>query len=179
MEQKPLRFFAGESLFIAGEAGQAMRLDRGVVRLNHAPPSADEFAGLAMTGDLLGCETLLFGAYTFTAIALTPCQLTPWPPAGSAMNTRLLLNSFTELQSRTADLLALRGGAAIDRILKLIDLLKDEVGQVILPLRQEIAQITDLRLETVSRIIKSLEASGTLTPHAIPGIASRYGFRLG
>ena len=134
------------------------------------------FASLAIAGDILGCETLLFGAYTFSATALTECRLTRWPE-GVADNESLLA-SLAGAQRRAADLVALRGGQAIDRVLGLVRLLADGAGQVILPTRQDIADITDLRFETISRIVKQLERSRVLQPIRIAGVHATRSFAL-
>ena len=42
--------------------------------------------------------------------------------------------------------------------------------RVILPTRQDIADITGLRFETISRIMKGLERSGLLVPVRIEGV---------
>ena len=66
------RIPAGEHLYRAGAEGLAWRLDRGVIRLDTTGPDGRPvFASLAIAGDILGCETMLFGAYTFSATALT------------------------------------------------------------------------------------------------------------
>ena len=81
-------------------------------------------------------------------------------------------------QQRAADLVALRGGQAAKRVLGLIRLLADGAGRVILPTRQDIADITDLRFETISRIIKLLERSKVLTPIRIEGVHATRGFQI-
>ena len=75
-------------------------------------------------------------------------------------------------------LVALRGGQAIDRVLGLVRLLVDGAGRVILPTRQDIADITDLRFETISRIVKQLERSKVLTPIRIDGVHATRSFKL-
>jgi DNA-binding transcriptional regulator YhcF (GntR family) len=67
-------------------------------------------------------------------------------------------------------MIALRGGQATNRVLGLIHLLGDEANRVVLPTRQNIADITDLRFETISRIIKGLERVGILQPIKIEGV---------
>ncbi|MBK9783916.1 MAG: Crp/Fnr family transcriptional regulator [Betaproteobacteria bacterium] len=128
------------------------------------------FASLAIAGDILGCETLLFGAYTFSASALTQCELTPWPEGEASAAGESLLESLAIAQRRAADVVALRGGQAIDRVIALIHLLGDSQGQVVLPTRQDIADITNLRFETISRLIKGLERSGILATVHIDGV---------
>jgi hypothetical protein len=45
----------------------AWRVQRGVIRLDTTTAKRQmAFASLAIAGDILGCETLLFGAYTFS-----------------------------------------------------------------------------------------------------------------
>ena len=69
--RQSLKPTAGEMIFQARGDGMAWRVRRGVVRLDTPGPSGEmTFASLAIAGDILGCETLLFGAYTFTATAL-------------------------------------------------------------------------------------------------------------
>lgn len=170
--------FAGDSrIYGQGEEGAAWRLVRGTVRLDAVAPGGDrKFASLAIAGDILGCETLLFGVYAFAATALTDCELSPWPEGSRAPSQESLLASLDQTQRRTAELVALRGGQAINRVLGLIRLLAEGDGRVILPMRQEIAEITDLRFETISRIIKQLERSGILVPARVPGVHATRAF---
>ena len=76
------------------------------------------------------------------------------------------------------DIVALRGGQAADRVLGLIRLFTDRAGQVVLPTRQDIADITDLRFETISRIIKTLERSKVLVPIKVDGVHATRSFRV-
>ena len=78
--------------------------------------------------------------------------------------------SLAQAQQRAANIVALRGGQAMTRVVGLIRLLADSAGRVILPTRQDIADITDLRFETISRIIKGLERSGALVPVRVEGV---------
>jgi len=56
---------AGQAIYPAGGSGLAWRLRHGVVRLDSYTPTGEaSFASLVVAGDILGCETLLFGAYT-------------------------------------------------------------------------------------------------------------------
>lgn len=146
----------------------------GVIRLDQ--PEAG-FAGLSIAGDILGCETMLFGQYSFSATALTPCLITSWPGEMQA-DSASLLDSLAHAQRRAADLVALRGGQAVGRIMKLVRLLADREGRVILPTRNDIADITDLRFETVSRLIHSLVRDQILSPIRIDGIHATRSFTL-
>ncbi|MCA1939295.1 MAG: Crp/Fnr family transcriptional regulator [Dechloromonas sp.] len=167
----------GERLHQAGEEGQAWRLQRGVLRLDSQQPGGERFASLAIGGDIVGCETLLFGVYTFSASALTDCELSPWPEGEQALAGESLLASLARAQQRAAEIVALRGGQAVDRVLGLVRLLAGQDGGVVLPTRQAIADITDLRFETISRIVKQLERSGILVPERIAGVHATRSFR--
>jgi CRP-like cAMP-binding protein len=170
-------FASGAKIHTGGTAGTPWRLQRGVIRLDTtAADGQAAFASLAIAGDILGCETLLFGAYTFSATALTECRLSPWPEGVADRDS--LLVSLASAQRRAADLVALRGGQAMDRVLGLIRLFADGAGQVILPTRQDIADITDLRFETISRIIKQLERRHILSPIRIAGVHATRSFTL-
>jgi CRP-like cAMP-binding protein len=150
-----------------------------VIRLDNLGACGSiSFASLAIPGDILGCETLLFGCYTFSATALTRCDLAPWPEGAGEMAGESLLASLAGAQQRAAEIVALRGGQAADRVLGLIRLLTDSAGQVVLPTRQDIADITDLRFETISRIIKMLERAKVLAPIKLEGVHATRSFRV-
>ena len=167
----------GDGIYHAGHAGLAWRVQRGVVRLDMATASGDAaFASLAIAGDIIGCETMLFGAYTFSASALTHCELAPWPEGNTAPASDSLLQSLATAQKRAAEVVALRGGEAISRVVGLIRLLADDAGHVILPARQDIADITDLRFETISRLIKRLERAHVLLPRKMNGVHATRSF---
>lgn len=167
----------GEHLHQAGDEGIAWRLQRGVLRLDCHQSAGKGFASLAIAGDIVGCETLLFGVYTFSASALTDCELSPWPEGEQALAGESLLASLARAQQRAAEIVALRGGQAVDRVLGLVRLLAGSDGGVVLPTRQAIADITDLRFETISRIVKQLERSGILVPERVAGVHATRSFR--
>lgn len=172
----PRRLDCGASLYRAGDEGQAWRLRRGVLRLDTPQAGGERFASLAIGNDIVGCETLLFGVYTFSASALTDCELLPWPEGEGGLAGDSLLATLARAQQRAAEVVALRGGQAVDRILALVRLLVEGDGQVVLPTRQAIADITDLRFETVSRVIKQLERSGVLNPARVVGVHATRSF---
>ena len=164
-------YLASQAIYVAGAEGLAWRVKSGVVRLDtNTKNDGLSFASLAIAGDIVGCETMLFGAYTFSASALTRCELSPWPEGEPAGASESLLESLALAQRRAADVIALRGGQASERVLGLIRLLGDGAGRVVLPTRQDIADITDLRFETISRIIKGLERLGVLLPVKMKGV---------
>lgn len=167
----------GDGIYHAGHAGLAWRVQRGVVRLDTMTAGGEAaFASLAIAGDIIGCETMLFGAYTFSASALTQCELAPWPEGTTAPASSSLLQSLATAQQRAAEVVALRGGEAINRVVGLIRLLADEAGNVVLPARQDIADITDLRFETISRLIKRLERAHVLLPRKMTGVHATRSF---
>ncbi len=175
--RQPLAATPGTPIYLAGTEGEAWRLHEGVVRFDTVSASGHPtFASLAIAGDILGCETLLFGCYTFQATALTHCRLSPWPEGGTTADSPTLLSSLAKAQQRAADLVALRGGQAAERVLGLIRLLADPSGRVILPTRQDIADITDLRFETISRIVKQLERSKVIRPIRLDGVHATRSF---
>lgn len=170
---------AGNGLWRTGGEGLAWRVRQGVVRLDSTTPAGHSaFASLAIGGDIVGCETLLFGVYTFNATALTHCELSPWPEGDASAAGESLLQSLATAQRRAADIVALRGGQAVDRVLGLVRLLADGAGKVVLPARQDMADITDLRFETISRIIKGLERSGVLAAVHIDGVRAARGYAV-
>lgn len=176
--RQPRQAAPGSEIHAAGSAGRAWRLGEGVVRFDSISASGEPaFASLAIAGDIVGCETLLLGCYTFRATALTHCRLDPWPEGGVADNATLLA-SLSRAQQRAADLVALRGGQASDRVLGLIRLLTDQTCRVVLPTRQDIADITDLRFETISRIVKQLERNAVIRSIRLDGVHATRSFAL-
>lgn len=162
---------------MAGGAGQPWRIAQGIVRLNIPGPSGvPEFGSLAVAGDIIGCETLMTTSYAFSAAALTVCELVPWPEGPP--NAGSLLESLARAQQRAAEVVALRSGQGAARILALIRLIAGSKNEVVLPPRQDIADITALRFETVSRIIKQLERARVLNPFRREGVRAARGFRL-
>lgn len=177
--RQPVVTGPGGCIFQAGGDGLAWRVRQGVVRLDSISPAGHPaFASLAIAGDILGCEAPLLGAYAFTATALTHCELTPWPEGEGAANGESLLKSLATAQRRAADIVALRGGQAIDRVMGLVRLLADRAGKVVLPARRDIADITNLRFETISRVIKGLERSGVLAAVRIEGVRAARGYAV-
>lgn len=178
-QYSPRSCLAGEGIYSAGGNGQAWRVHSGVVRLDTVVAPGDfSFASLAIKGDIIGCETMLFGVYTFAASALTQCLLSPWPEGEGAPAGESLLQSLAIAQTRAAEVVALRGGEAMARVLNLVRLLADNSGGVILPARQDIADITDLRFETISRIVKRLERAAVLLPVKISGVHATRSFSV-
>jgi CRP-like cAMP-binding protein len=158
----------GKEIYLAGEAGPAWRVVSGTVRLDQPGPEGRQFAGLALTGDVIGAETLLFGRYTFTARALSPCVLEPWLAGDDQPSGETLLGMLAAAERRMVEVLALRSGKAGDRIRRLFAFMSARLAQgrrsarLALPRLRDIAEITDLSIETVSRTITHLGAEGSL-----------------
>lgn len=177
-------FQAGASIYEIGASGLAWRVERGSVRLDASGHSGEAcFASLSLPGDIIGSESMLFGTYAFAASALTHCELSPWPEGAPVAEGNSLLQSLAATQRRAAQLIALRGGEALNRVTGLIRIMagaEDEgcATHVVLPTRQDIADITALRLETVSRIIKHLERSGMLHPVRVAGVHATRSFAV-
>jgi CRP-like cAMP-binding protein len=180
-------FVAGQAIYTHSTAGAAWRVVSGSVRLDRREPNGEQnFANLAIMGDVIGAETLLFGHYSFTATALTPCLLVPWPEGCRAPAGESLLHSMAKAERRAAEVIALRCGQAADRVRRLVMLLaqRPDVAsnensadlQVVLPPRQDMADITALTLETVSRMVSRLRHSGILNPVVRRGCESNSSF---
>ena len=175
---------AGDPIYGAGSEGLAWRVVEGSIRLDSLNSKGElVFANLALPGDILGSETMLFGAYAFSASALTRCKISPWPEGAPQTSGDSLLATLASAQRRAADLLAIRDGQAVDRVIGLIRILtrstnSQQASGVILPARKDIAEITALRLETVSRIIKGLERAGILHPAKSEGVHAARSFTL-
>lgn len=159
-------FKRGESIHANGDHGQAWRVVSGAVRLDASGPDGPMFASLALSGDVIGTEALVGGHYAFGARALTPCVLTPWKVPKTS-----LLGLFTSTQRRAAEVLALRGGRAADRVAGLLRLLGGNGAtsmagnHIEMPRLRDVADITNLTIETVSRV--------TILPKRAAGLPGR------
>ena len=160
----------GELIFAAGDNGQAWRIRHGAVRLDRLLGSERIFAGLALEGDILGADTLLYGVYSFDARALSDVTLEPWLQHNQAPTGESLLKTLAATERRAAEALSLRGGEALDRVRQLMLLLAHGRQQIVIPGLKDMAEITGLTIETVSRAMSRLSKSGLL---------KRQGRRLG
>lgn len=149
----------GESIYCAGEVGGAWRIVSGSVRLDRGDGN---FAGLSLAGDVIGAETLLFGAYTYTAQALSGCVIEPWGEPAAERFGDAMLRLLAAAERRMADILAVRNGKAEARVGGLLALLGAAGSTFKLPRLRDIADITGLTIETVSRTIHALDEDGAL-----------------
>jgi CRP/FNR family transcriptional regulator len=176
-----LHFPRSERVCERGELGVMLRVARGAVRLNHRyADGTTAFGGPALAGDAIGHELLALCSYCFPGCALTPLTV-------EAIDIDLDFDTFavSELlattQQRTAHLLALTRGAAAKRVRTLLTMIAASTCRrrmVALPTGRDIAEITGLTIETVSRQISAMRRSGelVLAPHA--GWGSAWSFRL-
>lgn len=155
----------GELIYAAGERGPAWRIRAGAVRLDRVSGEARSFAGLALKGDVLGAESLVFGAYSFEAHAMGEVELEPWLAADEAPSGESLLRTLAATERRAAETLALRAGEALDRVKQLMLLLsrgRDDGRLIEIPGLKDMAEITALTMETVSRAMSRLRKAGLL-----------------
>lgn len=163
------RISIGERIYAAGSEGIAWRVRSGAVRLDRITAEGSDYAGLALRGDVIGAETLLFGKYSFAASAIGDCELEPWLAADKALSGESLLQTLAAAERRAADALALRAGEAFERVRQLCLLLArycDEGRQEItIPELRDMAAITNLTEATVSRAMSRLRRMGLLQRH--------------
>jgi CRP-like cAMP-binding protein len=165
----PLCVERGQRIHEAGAMGFPWRVSQGVVRFDTTEAGNGElsFAGLAMEGDLVGAEVLMFGRFAYRATALTACQLVPWPGHLDKEEDKLL-QALARSDQRTADVVALRSGQAMARVCRLIELLLPPSAtaplKAELPPLRDMAEITALTMETVSRMLSGLRRLGALEP---------------
>ncbi|MDP2367046.1 Crp/Fnr family transcriptional regulator [Rhodoferax sp.] len=166
---QPRNFKRGECVYAPGDQGQAWCVLSGAVRLDTTDAQGPKFASLALPGDVIGAEALVGGHYAFQARALTPCVLTPWKEPKTS-----LLGLFAATQRRAADVVALRGGRAADRVARLVRLLGAGLepaldgSQIVMPRLRDVADITDLTVETVSRVTPGRTGESRGRPRRTP-----------
>lgn len=156
-------------IYCAGSGGHAWRVVRGMVRLDCFTGDGACFAGIALPGDVIGVEARLFGNYDHEAHALTPCVLAPWGEVEIEMPSDFELQMrLAQARRNAAEALALRSGSAEDRMRRLFGLLQKSQPNaakeqtVSLPSLRNISDITDLTVETASRIISRWRQQGWL-----------------
>ena len=155
-------FEAGQRVHAAGQPGSGERVLRGAVRLERvAADGSREFAGLAVRGDVFGAETLTSGHYGFDAFALVDAELGCWSHPARLPAAPALALALDGLERRAADALALRSGAPVERVRRLILMLADG-GVVPIPPLKDIGAITGLAGETVCRALAALKRNGDL-----------------
>lgn len=169
-------FPQGALIYPAGASGRAWRIREGSVRLDRlssepggcAGPQGPSFAGLYVKGDIVGVEAMLLETYTFSATALVNCRLEPWPAGNAKPAGTTILRLISAAEHRRADLLEMRTGGASDRVRRLLALLAQPSGtvaqpsRVVLPHLRDMADITALTVETVSRALSAFRREGLI-----------------
>jgi CRP-like cAMP-binding protein len=139
------------------------RVCHGALRLDQVDAQGVRFAGLALPGDLVGAESLLMGRYAYAVRALVPSVLEPWEPMADQRTQEALTRSLMQVQQRTADLMALRSGSAEQRVARLILMMAAQADeQFVRPILRDVADITDMTVESVSRVFTRLRQLGAL-----------------
>lgn len=163
---RPQRVAIGHVIYSAGSDGIAWRIVRGAVRLDSVDADGRHYAGLALRGDVIGAEALLFGAHAFDASAIADTELEPWLADGALATGDSLLRMLATTERRAADAIALRAGQAIDRVRRLCLLLsrhgEPDNAEITVPELRDMAAITNLTEATVSRAMSHLRRSGEL-----------------
>ncbi len=145
----------GLALWSAGKPGVAWRLEQGIVCLffpdaTGAVEPAERLAMLALPGDLVGVEAQFFGHYAFDAVALTPVVLSAWAQSPQAISSGEI---YWRQAQRAHDVARLRSGRAEQRLRRLLELLHAHAPEAPWPRRRDIAAVTGLTIETVSRLL--------------------------
>lgn len=172
-DQVEFKSVAGGTLIypqdMATPGGYAWRIVSGSVRLDRINGDEILMAGIALPGDLIGAETLLLEKTTFSARAMSQAELVAWPHGSESLVPGKLLATLAAAEQRAASVLALRCGQAASRVGRLISLLagpRVTTGTaplaIDLPGLRDIADATDLTIETVSRVISRMRTEGLL-----------------
>ncbi len=170
----------GTVLFSEGESARHyFQVAGGEVKTNHYNDEGKEFIqGIFTQGDSFGEPTLLNGkTYPAGAEAITDAQVYVLPKPAFFDMLYKHPETAIALCTRLADRLYYKAIIASEiathepehRLLKLIDFLKTEVGKCgsgqkyeVELTRQQLADLTGLRVETVIRTVKELEKKGQL-----------------
>ena len=165
-ERQPARFY--------------YQVENGEVKTRNLNADGKEFIqGIFTTGDSFGESTLFNGKkYPVEAITMTDATIYVQPKSAFLNMLQKSPQTAISLCARLANRLYYKTMIAAEiashdpehRLLKLIDFLKTDVGncelgelyQVSLT-RQQLADLTGLRVETVIRTIKALEKKGVLS----------------
>lgn len=177
-QQKP--FKKGTVLFSEGESARYyFQVESGQVKTHNCSADGKEFIqGIFTEGDSFGEPTLL-GGRTYPAAAETLSDAVIFVQPKASFFEMLQQNPETAIAlcTRLADRLYYKAIIASEiasedpehRLLKLIDFLKFDVAKLpetekyrVTLTRQQLADLTGLRVETVIRSIKSLEKKGSL-----------------
>lgn len=157
----------GRVLYGPNHPGRTWQLISGFVRIDRQGPDGEyHFSRLAMPGDWLGMEHLFGRSMGTQATTITEAILAQVPTPRTQQPTRELLDHLALVEYRGAQALSLRAGDAMERLLKLLKLLAgpQASGSVVIsmPTLQNMADILDIRPESVSRLLRSLKSKDIL-----------------
>jgi CRP/FNR family transcriptional regulator len=160
---------AGSPVFRSGAPAHALYAVRqGMIKTTRVTADGDErIVGFHAPGEVLGLEAFSMGAYACDAIALEPsvCCEVPLPLGEETCYVRELSTAVVRLLSQAAaPKLNLTRGSARQRVTNfLVDLAERlekrgfDAQQLRLSMsRQEIANLLDTRIETVSRTLQQM-----------------------
>lgn len=150
----------GEAIFQAGDDGCAWKILRGAVRLDHRSRAEPCCVSLAAAGDIIGIDAALKGQHGYHATALTSCTIIPWHPLRLPGGKDALLQALARSEARMAEMVRLRSGRAQARVHRFLSMLGDTPAE--LPPLQDIADVTGLSMETVSRTVSTLADEGVI-----------------
>jgi hypothetical protein len=162
----------GSMVYATGEAGPLWRVTQGLVALQTSPAAGGRLVQLAVSGDLLGIESLCERPYTLEARALTVCRLERVELQSECALPMLMQEALLQQHDRSIDMAQLRTGAVSDRLSQMLQLLghdwlelsaaKAEAVRRDLPALSDLARAIDAKKETVCRVL------GRLLPHNRP-----------
>lgn len=169
----------GEFLCVAGQPARSVFAVRsGMLKSIALTPDGEEHVvGLHLPGDVLALDAVHSGHYRYDIVALEPSYVCATPLEHSLtqmQKTPRLSNSVLRLLSRAlseqSQRLRLARGSARQRVLGLVcDLASrlDSRGMNgrqwrLSASRRDIASLLDTRIETVSRMLKRLQAEGII-----------------
>lgn len=166
-----VRIPAGETVYHAGLPSHcAWQVVSGTVRLDQPMDPRTRFVQITLAGELLGTEAWLQLPHLHTALALTDCCLRPLAAPEPDALPLWLGHALCQQAQRTSDMVSLRTGSAPERVRRLLLLLSPGPGvnpergasDHALPRIKDMAAITDVAPETVSRVLSSLRRSQVL-----------------
>jgi CRP-like cAMP-binding protein len=130
--------------------------------------------GIVRPGDVIGLEALVSQRYETEAVTLGLVSLCRIPHTlirelaekNTSLHAKLMARWHRALSDSANMLSGMNYGTARQRVINLIKTLRDPSDQTMTTLisRQDMGSLTDLKLETVSRVVASLVREGYLTP---------------
>lgn len=164
--QRLLQCAHSAEIWLDTEMQDMLCVKKGAVRVDCAGAGGDRhFVTLVLEGEILGPWLKPEGAACYVMTALTTTVL-EWRTLDNEP-TDVFAHSLSAMARRAARLSALVRGTAADRVMGLLTLLAGDcrdAAPIDLPTRKNIAEITALTIETVSRTITRFRKDGLLRP---------------